>query len=249
MAEVELGSQRVFPTTMWTEIGRAGGPDEPMALQALESVLCKYYQSLQNHLVRKFNVNEDLATEWVQSFVWKKVLLDKLISSAAKERGKFRTFLLNALDNFVVSELRRENAQCRKPAGGFESFEESDPERLTSLAQQPQSSFDQEWARTVLARTLEQMQNECEAKGQTARFEVFKARVLEPILDGTVPVGYEELVNRLGFRSPSEASNALITAKRMFERVLREVIGEYASDDSEIDAEVIELQAILAGNS
>jgi hypothetical protein len=45
-----------------------------------------------------------------------------------------------------------------------------------------------------------------------------------------------------------QAANALVTAKRMFTRILRGVIGEYESDEEEIDSEIDDLHKILARN-
>ena len=42
------------------------------------------------------------------------------------------------------------------------------------------------------------------------------------------------------------ASNVLITAKRTFVRVLRGLVGEYEQDETQIDAEIADLQKVLA---
>jgi hypothetical protein len=65
-------------------------------------------------------------------------------------------------------------------------------------------------------------------------------------LEGKPSPSYQELVERFGFSSPTQASNMLVTAKRTYARVLRSVIGEYARDEQEIDDELADLQAILA---
>jgi hypothetical protein len=54
------------------------------------------------------------------------------------------------------------------------------------------------------------------------------------------------VVVRFGFKSPTEASNALVTAKRMFVRALRSVVAEYATDEAGINGEIEELRAILS---
>ena len=70
---------------------------------------------------------------------------------------------------------------------------------------------------------------------------------LDPALDDAPPEPYERVIERFKFASPAAASNALVTAKRMFERNLRSVVGEYAADDAEIEAELAELRAVVAG--
>jgi len=75
---------------------------------------------------------------------------------------------------------------------------------------------------------------------------VFDRRDARPVLHGEKPVEYGDLVQRFGFRSPLQASNALVTAERMYGRMLRAVIGEYAEGEEEIEAEIAELRTILA---
>jgi hypothetical protein len=75
---------------------------------------------------------------------------------------------------------------------------------------------------------------------------VFEARVLEPMLRERAPVPLGELVRRFGVTA-ERASNLLATAKRMFARNLRRVVGEYADGDDDIEDEIRCLRAILSG--
>jgi hypothetical protein len=74
---------------------------------------------------------------------------------------------------------------------------------------------------------------------------VFEARLLGPLLHGAEPTDYEELVGRFGLASAAQASNVLMTGKRMFARIIRAVVGEYALGDEEIESEIRELYAVL----
>jgi len=232
-----------YPSTLWSEVERARSADDQAAAEALDSLLKRYYRPLHSHLVAKFRATEEQAADWLQSFVWKKILLDKLIARADRSRGKFRTFLLNAVDNFVISERRKENAQTRMPAEGLASIEELSGQELSALNQEPDSSFDFDWAVEVLDETLRRMKAACSDCPE--RWAVFKLRLLDPILDQADCPPYQELLKQFDFESPSEASNVLITAKRMFQRCLREVVAEYVGDGPEIDLEIEALIAAL----
>jgi hypothetical protein len=76
---------------------------------------------------------------------------------------------------------------------------------------------------------------------------VFEGRIVAPILDGAAVISYESMVERYGYRSPTQASAVLVTGKRMFDRTLREVVGEYASDADEVEEEIRDLFEVLAG--
>lgn len=132
--------------------------------------------------------------------------------------------------------------------------EKRSPERGISLdaisrepdhEETPPAAFDLAWAKEVIAQTLERMKSECLANGDNARWAIFEAKLLGPVLGQTPVPPYEELVTRLGFASPSQASNALTTAKRMFERLLRESVARYTPDE-EVADEIAHLRKILA---
>ena len=103
--------------------------------------------------------------------------------------------------------------------------------------------------REVLNQTLDRMRQQCRDSGRGDLWELFDCRIRGPILDGSQVPPYEELVEEFALESPLQAANLLVTAKRMFARVLREVVGAYAVDDSEVDAEIRDLIAILSGGA
>jgi hypothetical protein len=243
--EDEFGPSAVYPTTIWSEVTRArGGTDAAVAM--LGNLLRRYYLPLQTHLRLKFRVSDDQAKDWLQAFVLQKVLLNDLLASADRDKGRFRTFLLNALDNFVSSERRRESAQRRRPSGGLLSSSELTPSDLGELAGSDGDEFAVAWARAIVAETLRRMEAECERKACQGRWRIFKARLLDPLLDGAETPSHDELADRLGFQSSAAASNVLITARRQFDRLLHEVVAEYAGAKAEVELEIRELMRVLS---
>ena len=97
----------LYPTTIWSEIGRIQEGQDEATLESLNNLIITYYVPLKLHLVSKFKVSQEQASEWLQDFVWKKVLVKNLVANADQAKGKFRSFLLNTLDRFVISELRK----------------------------------------------------------------------------------------------------------------------------------------------
>jgi hypothetical protein len=90
------------------------------------------------------------------------------------------------------------------------------------------------------------MRAECERSGRRDVWGVFEARIVAPMLDDAAPPPYDQLVARFALASPAQASNVLVTGKRMFVRALRGVIGEYELGEDHIDAEIADLRAVLA---
>jgi len=223
---------------MWTAV-EAAGCDSEVGRVALEGLVKVYGRPLLNHLMAKFRAGEEDAEDWLQDFLKDKIVVGNLLGKAERGRGKFRTFLLNALDNFVKDKLRHDRRQVRRPEGGWVALEDEElPE------EQPRGNREAEdWALNVIDQAVSRMREACAREGHASRWAVFKERILDPILEGAAPTPYEELVRCFDFKSPAEASNVMITGKRMFHRMLREVVGEYAPDD--VEAEIGELRRIL----
>ena len=74
---------------------------------------------------------------------------------------------------------------------------------------------------------------------------VAEQRVLAPAMHGTQPAPYDKLIEQFDLRSPTQASNVLMTAKRMFARVLRGVISESAEDERELEEDLRDLRKVL----
>ncbi|MHC4177759.1 MAG: RNA polymerase sigma factor [Planctomycetota bacterium] len=245
MAAKPLGGAQEFPSTRWSLVARAGHLDAEAKREALGQLLGRYLPALQAHLVYRKRLPPEKADDLVQEFVTSKILEKDLIARADQQLGKFRTLLLTALDRFVKNQFRDEHAKKRAPSeGGMVAFDE----RYEGLpaGQRPSDAFDVAWARGVVGEALSQMQAECEAEGRQDLWGVFQCRVVGPILEATPPADYRELVERFGFQSPTQASNALTTAKRMYARALRSAVGQYAQDEQEIESEIKELKEILA---
>jgi hypothetical protein len=74
---------------------------------------------------------------------------------------------------------------------------------------------------------------------------MFRLRLLDPIFEETEPPPYEQLVARFELRSPTDASNLLLSAKRIFKMHLGRVIKEYAEQDAATTAEIQALEEFL----
>lgn len=183
----------------------------------------------------------------LQAFVSAQVLEADLIAGARRERGKFRSYLLLALDRFVVSQRRNDSRAKRSPNGSNEPDSAGDAAlaNLIDPAPPPDEAFELAWARQVLVYAARRMRDACRDAGRADAWVVFEARVLGPTLEGGDAVPLEQLVDRLGLASAQQASNLLVTAKRMFGRSLRDVIREYLADEAEVEAEVADLRRIL----
>lgn len=233
-----------FPTTRWSLVFRAAGGQTHQSREALDELLRRYWKPLLAHLVRSRGVEANEAEDVLQGFIAERVLERRLLASADAQRGKFRTLLLRALECHLADRYRYLNRHKRRgDAMAIRIYDVPDEEDSRT---NPEIIFDVEWAREVLGQALRAMRQNVESQERADIWHIFEARVVRPTLYGDEPVPYCQLAERLGLRSAEQGPNLLVSAKRIFHRCLREVIGAYAADEDEVDAEIVELEEALA---
>jgi DNA-directed RNA polymerase specialized sigma24 family protein len=235
----ESSASSIFPRTDWSELGRTGEDDEAR----LDRLIRVYWAPLRIFLVATFPALKDQADLLLQDFAEDKILKKGWLQRADQRRGKFRDFLKTCLRNFVLDRMSR--AEFKRPPVPLDELA-----REPSVPEAPSEAFDLTWARTVLAQTLRRMEADCKdpSADQPRRgyiWEMFRLRLLEPVFEGSTPPPYEELIGRFGLRSPTDASNLLLSAKRIFKMHLERVIREYAEQDAAAAAEIKALEEFL----
>src|SRR6185503_9442775 len=121
----------VFATTHWSVVLAAGQKDSPRGVAALENLCRTYWYPLYAYVRRRGSGPED-AQDRTQSF-FARLLERNLLARAAPQRGRFRSFLLTALQNFLADEHDRANARKRGAGRPFISLDEFDGEARYAL--------------------------------------------------------------------------------------------------------------------
>jgi hypothetical protein len=233
-----------FPTTQWSEIARAADVDPQAKRAALGRLLATYLPALRAHLVIQRRLPADRADDVLQSFICDQVVADDLVSRADRMRGRFRTFVLVALDRYAARVHRHDTAQKRSPEAPLVSLD--DVEAVHGDADAA-SEFDLAWARQVVLQAIATMREQCMSDGgRRELWTVFETCALAPLFDNAEAPPLKVVAEQLGLNSPQQVSNLLVTAKRTFARVLGTIVGEYAQDADEIDLELRDLWKILS---
>jgi hypothetical protein len=236
-AEPSAGS--IFPRTDWAELTKAADAEQA----PLDRLIRVYWQPLKIFLVATFPSLSGQADELLQDFAGDKMLREGWLKKADQTRGRFRDFLKISLRNFVLDHLSK--AEVKNPPVSLEELEEEIPES-PAVAEE----FDLAWTRAVLSETLRRMEADCRKPGkdQPRReciWEMFRIRLLEPLFHDAPQMPYEQLVARFGLKSPLDASNTLLSGKRIFKTHLDEVIRDYAGKDVATDIEIEALKDFL----
>src|SRR6266436_5721868 len=110
-SSVQQGTQAQFQVTRWSLILQASDTALPQAQEALGK-LCQTYWFPLYAFIRREGIDSHQAKDLTQGF-FLHLLKSKLIKQAERERGRFRSFLLTCLQNFMEDERRRQKAAKR----------------------------------------------------------------------------------------------------------------------------------------
>lgn len=227
-----------FPTTNWSEIGRLDSPGFANAIAAL----CQQYWYPVYAYVRRRSVDAHQAEDLTQAF-FAKVLARQLFRAADPDKGRFRSFLLTSVRNFLASEHAFQRTQRR---GGNErvlSIDAAAAEQLyhrnRSMGGCPEEDFDRAWALTLLERAIDRLRDEYRDKQQSLRFELFV-----PSLE-SVPLDYDEIAAALAI-DRAAARKAASRFRQRYGELLRDEISATLSDSGELEEEIAWMMRLFA---
>ncbi|MEO5803386.1 MAG: sigma-70 family RNA polymerase sigma factor, partial [Verrucomicrobiota bacterium] len=224
-----------FEHTRWTLILESHKTD------ALAE-LCKiYWPPLYSYLRLKGHNSAD-AKDLTQGF-FEHLLSNNGLRKVHPEKGKFRSFLLACLNNYVTNEWVKGRAQKR---GGdilvvpIEPSDDTDAAELPLAGKEtPESIFEKKWAISLLSQVAVNLKQKYVADGKHEAFEVFK-----PFLSGESNRGdYAKVAAQLEMKE-----GAVRTAVSRFKSDYREFL--YAEvlrtvdDPSEVEPEIRHLLTI-----
>jgi len=243
------GTGDEFATTQWTAIGKIRSGDARKQ-DLIGDLLKKYWKPVYCYLRHKGYDNEQ-AKDLTQGFFQEVVLGRKLIQQADKAKGRFRTFLLFALERYLKSVHRKQTAQKRIPKNRIVQLERIDPAELPEPVQglNATESFNYTWVSALLDKTLEEVEAECRTSEMTVHWKIFQVRVLAPIMENAEPAPLAEICDKYGIEDGTKASNMIVAVKRRFQAALKRHLRQLVSSDAEVNEELRELMQFFAKNS
>jgi RNA polymerase sigma-70 factor (ECF subfamily) len=238
--------QPLFATTHWNVVLAAANEDAPEAGAALERLCRTYWYALYAYVRHRGHSPED-SQDLTQEFFHRLVRMN-FLAQVDSRKGKFRSFLLAAMNHFLSNEWDRARTLKRGGHMTFVSLDESTVEQRYLDEQAgghtPAQLYERAWAMAVLAKVLSRLRAETAAAGQGERFEELKV-----ILIGETPsVTYNVLAARLG-TTEGALKMAVKRLRRRYAELLRDELAQTVADDVEVDQELAELRAVLSSPS
>ena len=232
-----------FSTTLWSVVLAAGRDDHPRAAAALER-LCRIYWYPIYAFIRRRGADRHNAEDLTQSFF--AFLLEKeMLKKVDREKGKFRSFLLASLTNFLANEWDKRQAGKRGGQHQIISWDEMEAEELYRNEPverlTPERLFERSWAFALLEKVLARLKQEYAAAEKAELFAT-----LEPELTCEIQPGW--LTARAAELNMSEGAVkvALHRLRRRFGELLRSEIVHTVSNPEEVDGEIRSLFAAFA---
>jgi RNA polymerase sigma factor (sigma-70 family) len=197
--------------------------------------------------VRRRGYAPEEAQDLTQGF-FLHLLEHKTLGRADPLKGKFRSFLLGSLQNYISTEAER--ARCLKRGGGVEfvHLDLQNAEKRYSLeavdALTPEKVFAARWALALLGEAMNRLRQEYAAPGRAATLEVLKAFL--DFRNSRDAPSYEEAAASLEV-SVGAVKTMIHRLRKQYAALVREEIERTVPDPQQIDAEIHELcEALVA---
>jgi len=237
----------LFPSTHWSVVvaaGRSGA--EPEMADAALAELCRVYWAPLYTFVRSRGHTVHDAQDLTQSF-FAYVLEHRVYARADRQKGRFRSFLLASLKNFLADAADRERTLKRGGAQIFLPLHEEQAQDAEALFQtyngmtNEDRLFDRSWAEALVSAALERLSMEYKRETKEQLFNdlrIFIAGGAEP------PPTYAELTNRLGITESTLRSHVTRLRAR-YREALRAEVRRTVDTEKQVDQELRELLHVL----
>ena len=201
--------------------------------------LCRTYWYPLYAYVRRQGHSAHDAQDLTQGF-FAHLLQRSFLENVGPLKGKFRSFLLAALNHFLSDEWDKARAEKRGGGQTFISLDDHDAEELYLL--EPDSNmtaekiFERRWALALLAQAFARLREEFVAAGKTGEFDHLKVFLSTPTNDGA----YDAVAMKLEMAVDSVAVKVHRLRQRYGELIRAEIAHTVASP-ADIEEEMAHL--------
>lgn len=231
-----------FATTLWSVVLAARDGDSSGSQRALEKLCETYWLPIYAFIRHKGSSPAD-AEDLTQGF-FVSLFQHNSLASVRPERGRFRSFLLASLRNFLADQHDRESALKRGGGRTPISLEADSPEafyaRQTAGGETPESCFERSWADALLRRAQQRLREECVQAGKLALFED-----LGPIRTGDRERSSAEVAARHGF-SENAARIAAFRLRQRYQELVTDEVRQTVATTEEVEDELRYLLQVIS---
>ena len=191
-----------FRTTRWTILHGLRDSNGARRRRALESLSRQYWKPIYA-ILRRRGSDPDSAAELTQQFFADVVFQRALFERAEEARGRLRSLLLTALNNYVADDRRRKRRHRRNRMDlPFDALEREERLLDQESASSPERDFERRWAIVQLEEALRRCREHFHETSLQRHWHAFELSVLRPAISGNAappPTRHRRAV-RLPFR-------------------------------------------------
>ena len=232
-----------FATTRWTVVLSAGNPSSPHAATALESLCRTYWYPLYAYIRRRGHSPPD-AQDLTQEF-FAQLLEHHWIARADRHKGRFRSFLLMAMNRFLANEW--DKAKTLKRGGRVRRVPLPLDTAETRYTQEPADTstpeqvFEKQWVLALLETVLRHLRKHYARDGKASLFDTLKpcligSRELQP---------YAVIAAELGM-TEGAVKVAVCRLRERYRELLKEEIAYTVASPGDVEEELRHLFRVLA---
>ena len=215
------GGDGNFPETAWTQL-----LDPAQKKAVLDELCAKYWKPLYCYL-RRMGFDNERAKDLVQGFLTEKVIDQELIRQVDRTKGKLRTFLLTAIRNYTINIVKKDRHSMELDGIAEYSEKSTDPEVI----------FDRVWADELLKNVLEEVIAECDKRGKSVHWLLFRQWFLESSNDQQKNQ-MKDLCSKYNIENAAQAYHMIENIKRRFRSILREHLRSLVDSEEEVETEI-----------
>ena len=231
-----------FAATSWTNVLAAQQSGSAAAAAALEKLCATYWYPLYAYLRRKGH-GPHQAQDLTQEFFYR-LIKQNYLGAVDRSRGKFRSFLLAALNHFVSNQRDHDHAAKRGGGHALISLDDEAAEHrfLSEPASKlsPEKIFERNWFLTLFDQALAQLREELAATGRAEVFDALKQFLIEDAADGD----YAAVAATVSM-TPNAVTVTVHRWRDRYKKLLREEILRTVADPAEIEDELHRFFAVL----
>ena len=236
--------QSSFATTHWSIVLAAGNQSSPDYTRALSTLCQTYWYPLYVYL-RRWGCDREEAEDYTQGF-FASLLERQGIGKADPKQGKFRSFLLASLKHFLADEWDR--LQTQKRGGERKAFSLDIEDGETRYSREPADNlspeklFERYWALEVLKQAMARLKAEYVTANKIELFNYLKTYLTAE--KDSIP--YRDVAARLNM-TEGAVRVAVHRLRQRYGELVREEIAQTVTTPEQIEEEICELYAALAG--
>lgn len=231
-----------FAATSWTNVLAAQRTGSPEAGAALEKLCCTYWYPLYAYLRRKGS-DPHKAQDLTQEFFYR-LINENYLGAVDRQRGKFRSFLLAALNHFVSNQ--RDYERAAKRGGGMtilslEAANDGETRflREPSLELSPEKIFERNWFLALFDQALARLREEV-GSGRSEIFDQLKQFIVEDAEAGD----YNAAAQRVNM-TPNAVAVTVHRWRDRYKKLVHEEVVRTVADPSEIEEELHRFFSVL----